>query len=247
MWLHAPSESDVAQDFVDYGLAWLEDRRYSLAVNVEMAKWVEVLKKAPSIGVINPTFNPEFSPLTPKNSFWLDVRTGSHTAAIIAARLFITDDYLELKRSTRLWRDPLRPDDCRLAITVPEGTPTISGRVGHEGGLWVHPQHRKRGLSVILPHLVRALCLREWNIDWQTGLTLREIGECGIAKWAYGMLHVVPCFEGFTPVRPVYDRLFLTYMSREELIAGLNFDAVARLLANGHGQSRHAAVLAQEG
>jgi GNAT superfamily N-acetyltransferase len=165
----------------------------------------------------------------------------------MAARVFATDDYLELKRSTRLWYDPPLPGQTRLEIVVPAETPTIFGTVGHEGGLWVHPEYRKRGLSVILPHLIRAFCLRQWDVDWQTGLTLREIGECGIAKWAYGMPHVVPCFEGFSPLRPIHDRLFIAYMDRRELLAGLSPDTVTRLFADRHSKTSHPAALVQKG
>jgi hypothetical protein len=246
VWQQVQPDAETVQDFVDFGLTWLEDRRYTLTVGVDMEGWAKVMTDAQTSARVNPSFNPEFSRLSPDNSFWLDIKAGSHTIAIMAARLFITDDYLELKRSTRLWYDPPLPGQTRLEIAVPAGTPRISGLVGHEGGLWVHPEHRKRGLSVILPHLTRALCLRQWDVDWQTGLTLREIGECGIAKWAYGMPRVVPCFEGFSPLRPVYDRLFMVYMSRGELLAGLNPGAVARLFANRHGETSHPAALVQK-
>ena len=249
MWQPAQIQSDGerVQDFIEFSLQWLQDRRYTLAIDADMAGWAAAMTNAQTSARVNPSFNPAFSPVSPDNSFWLDIKAGSQTIAIMAARLFATDDYLELKRSTRLWYDPPLPGQTRLQIAVPAQTPGIFGLVGHEGGLWVHPAHRKRGLSVILPHLIRAFCWRQWNIDWQTGLALREIGECGIAKWAYGMSHVVPCFEGISPLRPTYDRLFMVYMSRRELLAGLTPDAVARLLADRHGKTGHPTALVQEG
>ncbi len=249
MWQQAQvrSDDDVVQDFIEFSLEWLQDRRYTLTIDVDMAAWASTMAKAPSMAVVNPTFDPRCSPLAPDNSFWLDVRAGSHTVAMMAARLFVTDDYLEIKRSTKLWYDPPPPDAARLPIEVPEGTPIIQGNVGHEGGLWVDPRHRKRGLSVILPHLIRALCFREWNVDWQTGATMRGIGECGIAHWAYGAPHVVPCYEGHFLVTQRPDRLFLVYMSREELVAGLDLAAVARLLPDRHREAHHPAALVQKG
>jgi hypothetical protein len=238
---------DVVQDFIDFSLGWLEERRYTLGVSVDMAAWATTMRGAPGMSLVNPTYDPRHSPLSPKNSFWLDVRTGSLTIGMIAGRLFVTDDYLEIKRSLRLWYDPPRPEHGRLALNVPPGLPKICGKVAHEGGLWVHPQHRKRGLSTVLPHLVRALCLREWNIDWMTGATTRRIGDSGIASSIYGMLHVESCFEGWFPVTNRYDRVYIAYMNRNELISGLDLDAVARLLSNGDKQALHPTLRVQEG
>jgi hypothetical protein len=237
--------TDVVQSFVDFSLAWLDDRNYTLIIDVDMAAWAEIMAGVMSEKSINPTFNPRFNRLSPNNSFWINIRSGSSTIATSAARLFITDDYLELKRSMRLWRDA--PSPRELAICVPNQTPHISGRVGHEGGLWVHPEHRKRGLSAVLPHLNRALCLREWEIEWQTGVTMRGIGESGLAERVYGFPHVVPCFEGYLPLTGRLERLYMTYMSRHELVAGLETDTVARLLPDGHQQMAYAPLLAQKG
>jgi hypothetical protein len=247
MWQHARTDQEIVQDVVDFSVGWLEERRYTLGVSVNMAAWAATMRQAPGMSLVNPTYDPHHSFLSPKNSFWLDVRAGSHTVGMIAGRLFATDDYLEVKRSMRLWYDPPRPEHGRLAISAPPGMPTICGKVAHEGGLWVHPQHRKRGLSTILPHLVRALCLREWDIDWLTGATMRKIGESGIASWGYGMSHVQPCFEGWFPVTQTYERLYIAYMDRRELIAGLDLDAVAGLLSNSDKQSLHPSLRVQEG
>jgi hypothetical protein len=247
MWQEALSELDVVQDFIDFSMAWLEGYRYSITINVDMARWVDMMTAAVTAASVNPTFNPSFQKLSPNNSFWIDIREGSHTIAACAARHFITDDYMALKRSTRLWFDPPRPEDVELALALPADMPIICGSVGHEGGLWVHPLHRKRGLSVILPHLARALCFRQWNVDWQTGLALRSIGACGIVKWAYGVPHLIPCFEGKTPLKPYPERLYLAYMNREELLAGLQLDAVAGLLPNRDQETRDAALRVKEG
>src|SRR5260221_11586988 len=109
MWQQVLSDADTVQDFIDFGLAWLQDRHYTLTIDVDMAAWARTLAKAPSIAVVNPTFDPRWSPSAPDNTFWLDLRAGSQTIAMMAARLFVTDDYLEFKRSTRPWYDPSPP------------------------------------------------------------------------------------------------------------------------------------------
>jgi hypothetical protein len=247
MWQQARTNQETVQDFVDFCLSWLEERRYTLGISVNMAAWAATMRRAPGMTLVNPTFDPDHNPLSPKNSFWIDIRSGSSTVAMIAGRLFVTDDYLEVKSSMRLWYDRPRAEHGRLAIGAPSGMPRICGKVAHEGGLWVHPEHRKRGLSTILPHLVRALCLREWDIDWLTGATVRRIGESGIVSWAYGMRHVKPCFEGWFPVTRTRERLFVAYMDRDELVGGLDLDAVTGLLSNSDKQAFDPVPRVQEG
>lgn len=237
---------NVVQLFIDFSLAWLDDHGYTLTVDADLSKWMALAARTAN-AFVNPTFDPSRARLSAANSFWLDVRSGSHTIATCAARLFLTDDFVALMRAQRLWQDESPPGPGTLAITAPPGISFMAKHIGHEGGLWVHPQHRKRGLSVILPHLTRALCVREWDIDWQTGVTQQAIGECGIAIWAYGMRHVEPCFEGYFPPTRSCERIYLAYMSREELIAGLDCDTVAGLLPNRHQQPRYPRALVKEG
>lgn len=241
------NDSDIVQPFIDFSLTWLEARDYTLTIDTDLSNWVAAMAATSGEVFVNPAFDPRFSRLSASNSFWLDIRAGSRTIAICAARLFVTDDFLDVMRTQRLWRHEPPPQLGTLAITAPRMMPPIAGHVGHEGGLWVHPQHRKRGLSVILPHLARALSVREWDVDWQTGVTRQGIGECGIASWAYGMRHVEPCFDGYFPLTQSRERLYLAYVDREELIAGLDLDAVAGLLPDRHQQTRHPRALVQEG
>jgi hypothetical protein len=233
--------ADPIQTFVEFSLRWLEERRYSLVVEPEMARWVEVMRSTAKAGFVNPAFDPAHSRLSPTNSFWIDIRSGSTTIATSAARLLVTDDYMEMKRSLRLWYENPPMEYGNLTLTAVE-VPLISGRVGHEGGLWVHPECRKQGLSVILPHLNRALCLREWDVDWQTGIVHRGIAEHGLARHAYGFPRVVQCSTGYLPVTRKVDPLYLVYLSKAELIAGIDLDAVAQLLPNRDRQPMHATI-----
>jgi hypothetical protein len=239
--------TNVVQDVVDFSLDWLRERRYATTIDVDMARWADAMGNAPSIALVNPTFDPRWNRLSPDNSFWIDIRLGSHTIAMIAQRLFVIDDYLELKRSLRLWYRVPPADRRPLRLTVPADLPVISGNVGHEGGMWIHPDHRKRGLSTILPHLARALAFRQWQLDWQTGLALKGVGASGLVSRAYGMPHVVPCFEGIWPVSGRPDRLYLAYMNRGELLAGLDLQRIAPLLPDRHAQPGHAIALVKEG
>lgn len=246
MWQALPS-TDTVQDFIDYSLAWLDDHHYGLTIDIDMANWGAVLAETSPGAFVNPAFDPRHSRLTPANSFWLDVKAGSKTIATCAARLFVTEDVLELLRTMRLWYAAPPASYGQLAIDASPNMPLIRGNVGHEGGLWVHPQHRKRGLSVILPHLARAICAREWQVDWQTGIARQGIGECGIVQRAYGMPHSERCFEGYFPPTRSQERFYLVYMDNVELTAGLDLYTVAGLLPNRHQQPGHAPALVVKG
>lgn len=238
--------TDVVQQFVEWSLGWLAANSYTLSVDVDMRRWVAVMRSVAKAGFINPAFDPEHSRLSPANSFWLEVRSASSTIATSAARLLVTDDYMELKRSLRLWYEEPPKEHGTVEVTRAD-LPLIAGYVGHEGGLWVHPEFRKQGLSVILPHLNRALCLRAWDVDWQTGIVHRGIAEHGLARTAYGFPRLVQCTRGFFPVTGKIDPLYLVYLSRAELIAGIDPDAVAQLLPNGDRQPINTAARVLEG
>lgn len=241
------TDFDIVQSFVDFSQAWLDDRGYALTIDADLSRWAAAMTATSGDAFVNPAFDPRHSRLSAANSFWLDIRAGTHTVATCAARLLVTEDFLSTMHTQQLWRERPAPELGTLAITAPPEMPLIRGHVGHEGGLWVHPQHRKRGLSVILPHLARALCVREWDVDWQTGVARQGIGECGIATWAYGMRHVEPCFDGYFPLTRSRERLFVVYVDRAELIGGLDLDAVARLLPDRHQQPGHPPALVREG
>lgn len=241
------SADDIVDDFIEFGLAWLDDRRYALTIDSDMARWAAAIAASGEGAFVNPAFDPRSSRLSPANSFWLEVRAGSRTIATCATRLFAAADCLELLRSLRLWLAEPPPGVAVPDFALPRDAPRLCGNIGHEGGLWVDPLHRKRGLSMMLPHLARALAAREWPLDWQTGIARQAIGECGIARWAYGMPHVERCFDGYFPLTLSRERLYLCYMSRAELLAGLDPHAVARLLADRHQQPRHAPALVMEG
>jgi hypothetical protein len=223
------------QSFIDFSLAWLDERRYTLTVDADLGGWVTIMRTTVGAEVINPSFDPDHSLLTAQNSFWLDIRAGSETIAVSAARLLVTDDMTELMRSMRLW---YTAPTQKFEIFLTSPIPLICGRVGYEGGLWVHPRHRGHGLSVILPHLNRALCHRQWSVEWQTGLVHRSLAESDLTRRAYGFPRIVQCSAGYFPVTRKVDPLYLVYLSEAELLRGLDVDTVTRLPAYGNGQVR---------
>jgi hypothetical protein len=228
----AATENHDVLDLVDAALEWLDERKLTLAIEPDVAGWASHMRQAPKTKGVNPTFDPTFSAVDRRNSFWVNVMDEGRTVACGAGRLFETEDYLELKRSLRLWFDrapvPFRE---RLPLIVPETAPFIAGRVGHEGGLWVHPAHRKRGLSMLIPRLVRAISLGRFAVEWQCGVNFEDLTKSGLPTSAYGFPHCVPCIDGLFPPTGRHERMHMVYMSRAELLA-IQRETIVRLRAD---------------
>lgn len=238
----AATENHDVLDLVDAALEWLDARALQLAIEPDVAGWAAHMRQAPATKGVNPTFDPTFSLLGRRNSFWVNIMHEGRTVACGAGRVFETDDYLELKRSLRLWfdREPV-PFRDRLELIVPEGRPFIAGRVGHEGGLWVHPAHRKRGLSFLIPRLVRAISLGRFAVEWQCGVNFEDLTKSGLPVSAYGFPHCVPCIDGFFPPTGRPERMYMVYMSRAELLA-IQRETIVRLRADRHHEPIDAAL-----
>jgi hypothetical protein len=174
--------------------------------------------------VQNPTYDPDHSNISLHNAFWLRaVEPGGDTVAMIAQRVFDTEDFLEEVRSLRLWHDRpdpppgvLRLDDCGFAATM-------KGRIGHAGGLWINPLYRKKNLSGLIDHLGRGLLLRNFWFDHITGIIGTELAATGIATKQYGWSGVEGHLEFdffFTGGHMV--EFGLCHMSRADAIARMN-------------------------
>ncbi|MBU0726217.1 MAG: hypothetical protein KJ904_06250 [Alphaproteobacteria bacterium] len=204
----------------------------SLTVETDMSAWVQVMRNAPKMSAVNPTFDPSQSHLHPGNSFWLRVTDNGETIACISNRLFITEDYISLKRSLRLWYD-LKPVLIREPINVVIGdhVPHISGRVGHHGGLWVHPDWRGHGLAGLLPRLTRALSMRHFDVDWHCGIALKPIAARGLPLKAYGYPHMDLCIDGYFPVTDQQEEIYMGWITRPEMLKQMEETAMDSVAA----------------
>jgi len=220
------SDSDYAaiHDYVGLCLAWVERRGLVLSVETDMRGWAAMMRAAPKIAGVNPTFDPDHSYLTPSNSFWLRVTRGGQDIACSANRYFQTDDFIGLMRSLRLRYD-LRPVLLApLTVVQPPSSPRIAGGMGHSGGLWVHPEHRGIGLSRLLPRLIRVLSLRHFEEDWHSTLVTESLLGSTVPRGAYGYSRFDLVIDGFFPVSGRHERIHFGWMDRAEMIAQLQTD-----------------------
>jgi GNAT superfamily N-acetyltransferase len=195
--------------------------------------WVEAIERSPHRVHINTCFHPAHSDVTAENAFWIrltDVAT-DQTVACIATRLIVTDDYLDEMRSMRLWfrNPPPIPIDI-----VPDSLPLIAGRVGIHGGLLIHPDWRKQGLSGYLTRLARCGSLRRWAVDWHCGLVFAALAEKGLPTapvTGYGYPRMALVINGRQPATPRTEKIYVPWISRAEILTQLVEETV-RLVAN---------------
>lgn len=204
-------------------IATLVDRIAELHLNIEVEYDLSTLVTfLESVGAfINPTFDPRYCSATP-GSFWVRVTDDDgKTVACHSAKLYEVDDFFELIENEQLWFDADKQESYgkgRMDAVLRRPAQTLSGKIAHSGALWVSPAHRKRGLSLYMPYLSRALTMRNHDIDYQTCIVLKSLKDSGIPTKAYGYPHVESCIRGYFPVTGRLEEIFFCYMSRRELI-----------------------------
>lgn len=169
-------------------------------------------------GFLYPSVDPNFSDLD-SDALWVRAVTAhGDTVALSAARVFETDDFYELLRSERIWFRKPPPDAGTRCIIDTADLPEIKGVVAHGGGLWVHPTWRKRGLSHMLPWLVRGLLLRNSAIDYITSLVFEDIALSRLPLTSYAFTRVDKIIDGFFPPTGKAERVYLCRSSRRDIM-----------------------------
>ena len=106
----------------------------------------------------------------------------------------------------------------RIEVSSPAAK-SIRGKLMINGGVWYHPQYRKRQLTMLIPRIARVLSYTRWQIDWSMGLTMEGptgggvIDSLGYQKREWG-LQILNAQNG-SP------RCCLAWMDAEELLADL--------------------------
>ncbi|WP_405151166.1 hypothetical protein OG589_19860 [Sphaerisporangium sp. NBC_01403] len=222
--------ASALNEFLRESEGWFSRQRLTLGYDEDISGWVRHMRTAVQADGINPTFDPERSPISPCNSYWLDVKDcGGRTVACIAVRMVHTDDFVRHISSMRLWFDPLPAGmGGPLDLVLPPDTPVISGAVAHYGGHWVHPSWRGKGLPGVLLPLAKILTIELFRSDWDTGIVFLKNARKQDLLAAYGFARTELCYSGSFPPANRDDTLFLTYSSREQTLSALP-SAITRL------------------
>lgn len=208
------------QEFLRICLDRIAARGFDFRVDPDLSGWAAHMRTAPGISAVNPTFDPDVCRLDRSNGFWIKlVGDGGRIVACHAARLFVTPDFREEIVSERLWHDKGLRALGRVELALPADMEVLSGRVVHEGGAWVHPDHRARGYAATMVAVLRALALRQWACDWFNGICLEKIARSGVVFNTYHFTRMVPCTTGWCPPVGRDAPLWMPYMSRAECLA----------------------------
>ncbi|MBM3568454.1 MAG: hypothetical protein FJX46_06820 [Alphaproteobacteria bacterium] len=210
------------QAYVEQILAALAAEGYELTVEHDAQAWVELMRGAPQISSITPSYDPAHSIVDPSNLFWLRVARDGRDLACCVSRLYHVQDLAQLIRSYRLWYDKRPTLVVRmLTMAAGEGLELLRGRLGLIGGLWVHPEVRGGNMARWLTRLAMGLSVRHFDIDWAFCHVKEATARSGMATRGYGFRHVEPNIEGYYPPFGRDQDFWLGYSSRDEVIRTL--------------------------
>lgn len=110
-------------------------------------------------------FNPELNDLTPENSYWISGETDAgEIITTVAARVYYWP-HSSLAEEARLLFYAGRETGKPCLVTTPAAR-EIGGVVLCSGAMWVRPDHRRLGLSHLMPRVSRAYAAARWPLDW---------------------------------------------------------------------------------
>ena len=211
----------------DRGEKAVAERGIRLTVHDDMALLGERHREFPDLARDRPLpsqLDVAYCALPPGRAFWIEgIDAGGRTVLTHACRLFDwSDTDLEAEGlALRIFYDHperhARPGrDLTLASPMPV---RITGRVAYVGGLWVHPDLRRRGLAGIVPRLGRGAAHARWAPDFGFSHVVDTLLDAGLDEvYGYRNRHRGLRF------RNRYDRAYdvsWVWMSSAELVADL--------------------------
>jgi len=217
-------------------------RGYIIEPNPDLGRWRDCMAAAPGTAAVNPCFDPAHHHFQDDGKqYWLRVATKPRkdgpvpeTVAIIAFRLLEVGEggWIDWLETGRLFSSRLRP--LARAKLLHPAEMNWKGRIGHHGGLWVEPtRHRGSGLAYLLTHLVRAISLRDYDVDHHVGVVLEELCQGGLPTKpsGYGYPRAVPSLDGYIMGAARHAKLYSTHISRAEMLAQIDAGPLPERLA----------------
>jgi hypothetical protein len=209
-------EFEIVQSFIQRLFPAFEARGLSFHVSSDFDEFVAIRRKSAN-GFVYPTYDPGQSRVSPENAFWVKIcNPAGEVVAGQATRLFDTPDFYALLRSGRVWFD-------RKLASVPDfpfacALPNCAGRIAHLGGLLVDGPYRGNKLATLICATTRALTLRNFGFDHETGLCFEPIALKRLPIESYGHPQLAPCIDGYFPVTRKAEHMYLSHVSRAQAL-----------------------------
>ncbi|MDD9877418.1 MAG: hypothetical protein OXR84_08260 [Magnetovibrio sp.] len=183
---------------------------------------------------VSPIFDPSFTDIGPGNGFWIKgTDEDGEIVHLQAARrneirgISLAEHLHELRQ---LYKLPGLNRDLERASYAAPAAQSISGKICYHGEIWLKggpDRYRGVGLASLLPRMLLALALAEWDPDYVFGFVPTPIAHKGVLT-QYGYMHVQP--GGILWSGPDDDTVinkWLAWLSREELIYLMRFSPEA--------------------
>lgn len=209
---YTDTDIDIVNKFVDAVTRRITDLGLKVAAIDDFLQLSEHLKK--SYAVVNPTFDPIENDI--KDGFWL--RVTDHSGQIVAChaeRIFHTNDFIgEFIETGRLWWSNRKDDPKKWRGEITAPSRLMSGKVAYAGSMLINQFHRGLGLSLYLPYLSRALCMKRFRTSFHTGIVRENLSKSKIPADRYGFPNVEKIFHGILPgVTGPSEDVFLCWMN----------------------------------
>jgi hypothetical protein len=144
------------------------------------------------------TFNPQYTDLSPENSFWVSGENEhGEIVATHAGRTFYWPDTNLEEQAYSMFYGNETGQQC--LVTAPAAK-LISGLVLVSGAVWVHPDYRGNQFSHLFTRIGKAYSAARWPLDWAVAYMSRILIEKGFAAAAGG--HKRVSYSVFYPGSP---------------------------------------------
>jgi hypothetical protein len=125
------------------------------------------------------TFNPQYTDLSPENSFWVSGENErGEIVATHAGRVFYWPDTSLEEQAYDMFYGRESGRQCRVTAAAAK---FISGVVLSSGAVWVHPDHRGNQFSHLFARIGKAYACARWPLDWAVAYISRTMVDKGLA------------------------------------------------------------------
>lgn len=227
--------------YINQLLEALNGRGFFVEQDPDLSRWRRCLEGMPGIVGINPSFDPahhDFQPGGPQ--YWLRLSSipnrmqkSSELVAVIAFRLIETGSggWSEWLRSGRLFSEKLPP--LGAATILQPHDCNWTGRIGHHGGLVIAEAYRSQRLAYLLTHLVRAISIQRYEVDYHCGLVYENLYRSGVPLRpdGYGYARADLAMDGFIGAVGRSARMYTTQIDRAGMLAQIEAGPLPEIIA----------------